>query len=196
MAGFDELITYLTNNDSKQSKEDIRSLFPLHPYTAFLCSSLSDQIGSANRSVFNFMYDREFGFLHFLEDEEACDERKLLTADYLWDFFTETFKNDPIKYGSVIETYTSNIANVTSKGVVFAKVFKGVLLLNAMRGIFNNDLVEKAIPSKSNILRLFQGESFNDSLESILDYFDKNQIVRKDPLDNFLIASTSLPTLS
>jgi len=190
MHKFNELISYLTDSDSQQSKDDIKNLFPLHPYTAFLCSSLADHIGSANRSVFNFMYDSDNGLLAFLNDENAYAESRLLTADCLWDFFLPTFLRDSEKYGMVTETYHTSIRNVETQGEQYTKVFKGILLLNAMRSIFEK---EQVLPSSKNIKYLFSNETFENELDAILDYFDKNQIVQRDPSDNFLIAFSSLP---
>jgi hypothetical protein len=190
MEDFGNLLSYLTDNDSQQSIQDIKNLFPLHPYTAFLCSSLSDHIGSANRSVFNFMYDREKGFLHFLKDENVCDDKCLLTADCLWDFFYEIFNGDSIKYGVVTETYHTYKQKVANKGLPYEKVFKGILLLNALRNTFEK---EQVLPSSKNIKYLFCKEDFEGELDNILNYFDKEQIVTKDPSDNFLIAFSSLP---
>ncbi len=190
MENFGDLLSYLTDNDSQQSKDDIKNLFPLHPYTAFLCSSLSDHIGSANRSVFNFMYDREKGFLRFLKDENACNDKYLLTAECLWDFFYEIFNGDSIKYGVVTETYHTYKQKVTDKGLPYEKVFKGILLLNALRNTFEK---EQVLPSSKNIKYLFYNEDFESELDNILNYFDQEQIVTKDPSDNFLIAFSSLP---
>jgi organic radical activating enzyme len=190
MHSFDELISYLTDNSSQQSKDDVKNLFPLHPYTAFLCSTLADHIGSANRSVFNFMYDSKNGFLNFLQDEGAYASNRLLTANCLWDFFLESFMDDSIKYGIVTETYHAHINNVTHRGIQYAKVFKGILLLNAMRNTFEK---EQVLPSSKNIRYLFSSEDFEDELDTILEYLDKNQIVQKDPSDNFLITFSSLP---
>lgn len=190
MHKFDELITYLTDDSSQQSKDDVKNLFPLHPYTAFLCSSLADHIGSANRSVFNFMYDSENGFLNFLQDENAYSGNKLLTANCLWDFFLESFLGDSIKYGIVTETFHAHITVVSKQGLAYEKVFKGVLLLNAMRNTFEK---KQVLPSITNIKYLFSNEDFEDEIDTILEYLDKSQIVQKDPSDNFLIAFSSLP---
>ena len=190
MNKFSELISYLNDNDSQQAKEDVKNLFPLHPYTAFLCSSLSDHIGSANRSVFNFMYDSDNGLIAFLSDENAYAENKLLTADCLWDFFLPTFLSDSIKYGMVTETYHTHIHNVEKQEQPYIKVFKGILLLNAMRSIFEK---KQVLPSSKNIKYLFSNETFENELDTVLDYFDKNQIIQRDPSDNFLIAFSSLP---
>ncbi len=190
MHKFDDLISYLTDNGPQEAKNDVKNLFPLHPYTSFLCSSIADHIGSANRSVFSFMYDDEHGFSGFLQDEEAFLQNRLLTAESLWDFFLDAFLNDPIKYGIITETYNAHRSKVKAQEASYAKVFKGVLLLNAMRNTFEKDQV---LPSSENIKRLFSNEDFEDDIENILDFFDRNQIVQRDPSDNFLIAFSSLP---
>ena len=193
MGRFKELIAYLTNNESQQSAKDIENLFPMHPYTAFLCSMLSNQIGSTNRSVFEFLYDDKHGFKCFLENETAYEEKRLLTADCFWDFFLDKFRDDPSKYGFVTDVYIRFKENVMKNGNPYEKVFKGILLFNAMKGLFGDNEVEKANPSEKNIKNLFVSEPFEKDLDTILDYFDKNQIVSKDPIGNFLINVSSLP---
>ena len=190
--GFANLINYLTDHNS-QAKKDIQNLFPLHPYSAFLCSAIADQIGSSSRSVFEFLYDKNKGFLSFLDDEIACKEKRLITADYLWEYFLEEFQNDPKKYGIVTETCNAHKNIVAEQGANYEKVFKGILLLNAMRYAVGNRQSEKIIPSTKNIKYLFEGESFENSLDDILEYFHQSSIIRRDPSDNFLIASSSLP---
>lgn len=192
MNNFADLINYLTDNNT-QAKKDIQNLFPLHPYSAFLCSAIADQIGSSSRSVFEFLYDKDKGFLNFLNNETACEERRLITADFLWDYFLEEFINDTKKYGIVIAIYNAHKTTVSDKGTDYEKVFKGILLLNAMRYAVGNRQSEKIIPSAQNIKYLFEGESFENSLDNILEYFHQSSIIRRDPSDNFLIASSSLP---
>jgi hypothetical protein len=189
---FTNLINYLTDNNSK-AKKDIQNLFPLHPYSAFLCSAIADQIGSSSRSVFEFLYDKDKGFLSFLDNEAACEEQRLITADYLWNYFLEEFQNDTKKYGIVIATYNAHKNKTAEKGADYKKVFKGILLLNAMRYAVGNRQSEKIIPSAQNIKYLFECESFENSLDDILEYFHQSSIIRRDPSDNFLIASSSLP---
>jgi len=185
------LITYLTENDSQQSSRDIKDLFPMHPYSAFLCSSIANQIGSANRTVMQFLYDNENGFINFIENNPYSDVTNLLTAEKLWDYFLDEFTDDPIKYGIVTQTYFDKKTVVLELGSNHEKVFKGILLLNAMRLIVEN--VDKTLPSTKNIKYLFSGEDFENELDSILDCFDANQIVQRDPQGNFLITFASLP---
>jgi hypothetical protein len=195
MDSFVNLINYLTDNNS-QAKKDMKNLFPLHPYSSFLCSAIADQIGSSSRSVFEFLYDKEKGFLNFLNDEAACEEQRLITADFLWDYFLEEFINDTKKYGILIATCNAHKTKIADKGLDYEKVFKGILLLNAMRYAMGSRSSEsqKILPSSQNIKYLFEGETFDTSLDDILEYFHQSSIIRRDPSDNFLIASSLLPS--
>jgi hypothetical protein len=186
-----QLISYLTENDNQQSSNDVKNLFPLHPYSAFICSTIANQIGSANRTVMQFMYDNNDGFLGFLKNENSYNNKWLLTADKIWDYFLDEFTDDTVKYGIVTQTYFDRKKTVAELGLNYEKVFKGILLLNAMRMIVEN--VEKIMPSTKNIKYLFEGENFENQLDEILEYFDKNHIVQRDPSGNFLIAFASLP---
>lgn len=186
-----QLISYLTENDNQQSARDIQNLFPFHPYSAFLCSSIANQIGSANRTVMQFMYDTENGFTAFLKDNNSCNDKLLLTADKLWDYFLDEFTDDTLKYGIVTQTYFDKSRAITELGLPYEKIFKGILLLNAMRLIV--DKADKITPSTKNIKYLFEGEEFENQLDEILNYFDENQIIQRDPSGNFLIAFASLP---
>ena len=186
-----ELISYLTENDNQQSARDIKDLYPFHPYSAFLCSSIANQIGSANRTIMQFMYDTENGFTAFLKDNNSCDNKLLLTADKLWDYFLDEFTDDTVKYGIVTQTYFDRNKAIKELGLPYQKVFKGILLLNAMRLIVEN--AEKIMPSTKNIKYLFDGEDFESQLDEILNYFDENQVIQRDPSGNFLIAFASLP---
>ena len=85
------LYDYLCESSSTEEKEHIHNLFPLHPYTAFLCSKMSNIMGSANRSVLKFMNDEQNGFKGFIGDENNYEQKMMLTADWLWDFFYSDF---------------------------------------------------------------------------------------------------------
>lgn len=194
----DTLITRLVNNDSSQAKSDIVKLFPLHPYTAYLSTFVARNIGSANRSVFNFLYDEERGFANFIANNEI-ESGYLLTPDRLWDFFLDTFESDNAKYGIIVEKYMHEGDRVKAKGENYTKVFKGILLLNAMNNILSKDLSSSSsnhnvVPSADNVKDLFIGEAFESDVDDILTYIDSNEIVTRDPLGNFLIEFSALPS--
>ena len=90
------LYDYLCESSSPEERDHIQNLFPLHPYTAFLCSKMANIMGSANRSVLKFMNDEQNGFKQFINEPTNYDQRMMLTADWLWDFFYSEFINEPL----------------------------------------------------------------------------------------------------
>ena len=55
----------------------------------------------------------------FLESEEVFANRELVTADYLWDFVLNVFKDDVVNYAAVTErfsTYNEHVKNHSKAG--------------------------------------------------------------------------------
>ena len=67
----------------------LKNLFPIHPYTAYLSAFIVRNIGSTERSIFEFLYDEERGFSKFIKENPSGVNGVFLTVDYLWDFFVE-----------------------------------------------------------------------------------------------------------
>lgn len=191
----DSLIKRLISNDSSRAASDITKLYPMHPYTAYLSTFVARNIGSANRSVFNFLYDDEKGFASFI-NSDSYEKKELLTADKLWDFFYDSFDSDQAKYGIILERYLNHQRVVKEQGEGYLRVFEGVLLLNAMTNILSRndeDAQQNVLPTATNIKALFEGEAIENQVDTILDFIDKNQIVNKDPMGNFIIEFSALP---
>ena len=64
---------------SAQTQAIIRRLYPFHPYTAYLATFVSRAIGSAERSIFEFLNDDNRGFKDFIKND--LDVVKYLTAE-------------------------------------------------------------------------------------------------------------------
>jgi hypothetical protein len=191
---WDNLIDKLTNNHSASAKSKLRDLFPIHPYSAYLSTFIARNLGSTNRSIFGFLYDKESGFLNYLDNEVTED--RLLTADYLWDFFANAFENDQEgRFSQVIEKYRLNIHKTQQMGDNYTKVFKGILLLNVLFKVVEISGEEQSptTPSSENIRLLYNGSSFENEIPEILTFIDENGIVTKTPAGDFLIEFSSLP---
>lgn len=190
----DDLINFLTNNHSSSVKAKIKDLFPIHPYSAYLSTFIARNLGSTNRSIFGFLYDKQNGFYHFLNAE--INGNRLLTADYLWDFFSNAFENDSeSRFSQVIDKYRLNKQRVQEHGDNTLKVFKGILLLNVLYKVIeiNSEASSPITPSTNNILSLFIGTDFENEISAILTFIDENGVVSKTPGGDYLIEFSSLP---
>lgn len=185
---FGELFDFLTKNDP-QERQYIQNLFPMHPYTAFLCSTISNYIGSSNRSVIKFMHDEDSGFKAFLNDEESLSSNKLLTADSLWDFFYEDFDKDPL-CTTFTGIYTSFESKVRAQSEDHLRVFKSILLLNALSPKFKNE-IDLLTPDERVLNYLYVGDRISDHLIDILNFLDETKIVSRNVFDQFKITGTS-----
>ncbi len=190
------LIERLSGNDSTAVKDEIRNLFPIHPYTAYLATFIARNIGSTERSIFNFLNDKNKGFLKFLDTE--IGDSSLLTADYLWDFFIDEFERDNSgKFASVLEKYNLHIKKLEALGRHHTSIFKGVLLLNALYRMISTAEATQSlvVPSKDNIKSIFMGDPYTVYVDEVLDFIDKNEIVRKTPDELYLVSFSSLPIM-
>jgi len=190
----DNLILKLTDNHSSNTKEAVKNLFPIHPYSAYLSTFIARNIGSANRSVFEFLHNKELGFGSFLNKEVA--NGTLLTADYLWDYFAESFEQDPKgDFRQILDKYRLYSDKMEAEGDAYLKVFKSILLLNVLYKKIDISSISNSYvtPSVANISSLFIGLPFENQVPNILNYIYEKEIIEKTPTDYFLIEFSSLP---
>lgn len=185
----DEVYNYLCESNSMEEKEHIKSLFPLHPYTAFLCSKMANIMGSANRSVLRFMNDANYGFIKFINEPTNFDQKMMLTADWLWDFFYSEFLNEPL-CAAFTNVYNNNLARVDAMGDDYVRVFKVILLLNALTVKFKSS-PEKYAPNDKNLNFIFYGDRCYENMEKILAWLDENKIIARDIFGEFKISVSS-----
>lgn len=187
----DELLTAFASSstDPQQTKKDLANLFPVHPSTANLATYFAREAGSSSRSVFEFLACDEVRA--FFDDENAYAEKATITPNFLWDYVQEYFESDTARFGAVTERFNSHHLAVEAQGEDYLAVFKGVLLLNALNNIANNDSVT---PSEENIYNLFEGTPIYNKVGEILDYFNEKSIIQRQPNGNYSILFTALPT--
>lgn len=180
--------------DTEQTKENIKNLFPLHPCTANLAAYYAREAGSSSRSVFEFIASDSVR--NFLDDEEAFSQERTITADYLWDYVLAYFESYAEKFAAVTERYNSHYMAVESQGENYLKVFKGILLLNALNNLVSTDEAKRntVTPSTENIENLFMGTEVEGQLKEILEFFNDKSIIQRQPNGNFSILFTALPS--
>ncbi len=183
------LYDYLCESNSAEEKDHIQNLFPLHPYTAFLCSKISNIMGSANRSVLRFMNDGQNGFKQFIDDPTNYAQKMMLTADWLWDFFYSEFINEPL-CTAFTNVYSSHVARVSGMSDDHVRVFKVILLLNALSVKFKSS-PEKYVPNDKNLNYIFSGDRCAEKMENILNWLDESKIIARDIFGEFKISVSS-----
>lgn len=183
------LYDYLCESSNMEEKEHIQNLFPLHPYTAFLCSKMANIMGSANRSVLKFMNDEQNGFKQFINEPTNYDQKMMLTADWLWDFFYSEFINEPL-CTAFTNVYTSHNGRVDKMGDDYMRVFKVILLLNALSVKFKSS-PEKYAPNDKNLKYIFSGDRCAAKMDTILNWLDENNIITRDIFGEFKISVSS-----
>lgn len=181
---------------SAQTQNVIRHLYPFHPYTAYLATFVSRAIGSAERSIFEFLNDDKRGFKFFIQND--TDEIKYLTADKVWDFFVEAFSEDRTNnFDAIINKYSMYSSKLEDADNPELSVFKVILLLNLLNRVTQMDGgdQEKSLvnPSKRNILRVLSGAWSNEAINNALNAIDEKQIVPKGPDDVYEVSSSAMP---
>lgn len=177
-----------TSANTEETIENIKNLFPLHPSTANLATYYAREAGSSSRSVFEFLASDIVR--DFLDNEENYINERTITCDLLWDYVQAYFESDTTRFGAVTERYNSHHLAVEAAGDNYLKVFKGILLLNALNNIANSDTVT---PSTENIESLFVGTDVELELTDILDFLNDKSIIQRQPNGNYSILFTALP---
>lgn len=192
---FTTLIKDLTDNEGSSTSNTIMDLFPIHPYSSYLLTFISRYIGSAQRSVFEFLYDEKFGFKNFIENNPNDGLNIYLTPERLWNFFLDDFQDEQKgSVGPIIERYKSNIEKITEKGDNYVNIFKSILLLNILKQEVNigEDKSGKVQPSPRIIKEMFIGTEYYNSIDEVLNYLNENNIIQKNPFDIYEITGSAV----
>ena len=177
------------SNNPEDTKNDLKHVFPIHPYTANLATYYAREVGSSSRSVFQFLAsDYVKGFL---DDEDKFAQNATVTADVLWDYVKGDLEQDPVRFGAVTERYNTYRLNVEHEGEVVNAVFKSILLLNALNNISQSSTVT---PTEDNIRYVFLGTPYQEEVDTALEYLNDKSIIQKNPMGLYSIQFSALPS--
>lgn len=184
-----DVMEFICRDGSPEERASIEKLFPLHPYTAYLCSVLSNHIGSANRSVVRFMHDDQSGFEAFINSDYTYSQKLLLTPEWLWDFFSASFETDS-NCSLFVTTYNNYSKKVLDRGEDYLRVFKAILLLNAL-GVNFSDPGSRLVPNEDVIAYMFGGDSRlgkKELVTKILEFLHESDIIGRNILGEYKIS--------
>ncbi|MGN1341445.1 MAG: hypothetical protein ACI4WS_14220, partial [Oscillospiraceae bacterium] len=133
------------------SDDDLKSVFPLHPYAAIMLKNMSVVFSSNARSMFDFIISNDTteakGFKWFIENYGPLTDNHLLTIDMLWDYFTAKEQKLSDKVRTILDSFY-----LIRKGSLLSdqeRVLKTVLLLEAVSQVVSN--VSLLRPTSKNI---------------------------------------------
>jgi len=193
----DALVSRLEAGGAEGMSEDIRGLFPIHPYTAYLATLISRRIGSSDRSIFMFLHDAEHGFKKFISENPATDGQVWLTPDVLWDYFAPSLAIDePDEFLTVNTVYNQRRAAVAAKGTRCTMTFKGVLLLNFLRTYLgsSNDLEMSLLePTLDNCEAMFAGSELQDHVKEELQFLEEQGMLQHMGAEYLVMHGATLP---
>ena len=166
--------------ESSISRESFRNILPIHPMAGFLLKYLSENAGSNQRSVFEYLKGGANGheFQDFIkEGGTTVIGKQFLTVDYLWKYFIE--RDDLGQSNDVkdIRTYYNKSIQTELRGIdendKRIRIFKAVLLY-VLLSYLNIDGHERLQPTVENIKLSFRGDKSITDVMPIVEELQQN----------------------
>jgi hypothetical protein len=121
--------------DQESHLQDFAALVPMHPYSAFLLSTIAGSFSSSQRTLFRFLKsDSPGGFARFLREYPQGDTWYWLTPDLLWDYFFgeeagETELTERVR--TAVNFCRSRLPQLEDEPEA-SRLFKGIMLFLAL----------------------------------------------------------------
>jgi hypothetical protein len=175
------IIPSIRSQDSELKDRDAKNLLPLHPYSAYLVTTISRYMSSAQRTLFQFIQtDTPGSFVDFCQNNPSGSlPNHFLTADYLWDYFFRT-KNDelPRKAHQAIDYYQNIEEHLkTDEERRAAKV---TLLLYALHHQISG--VKLLRPSRDNLSLAFYGTHMGEQIHTVMENLCSRKVFHRTGL--------------
>lgn len=184
-------LCYELSQHVKISEEEYRKVLPLHPYAILVIRVISENFGSNQRSMLDFMKassdkENKKGFVWFIENFGPMDnENPFLTVDLIWDYFYTTGKDkldDDTK--NILSYYDSvNPDNKNDKIDKYQRrILKTILLLNVIQNKMGQQ-ENYYTANMKNIKNAFVGTNVEDEVEISINKLIKDNIINKIPVN-------------
>lgn len=120
-------------NDLSNYEELIgRECFPLNPLVTYSLPRVSEKVAQNERTLFTFLSKSEKGSLVKFIDKVKDDEFKILTLDYLYDYFEVLFKKETFNETIHSMWIKTNSALQKVKESVEKKILKAIAIIYIM----------------------------------------------------------------
>jgi len=105
LVSIEDVIEKISRAEDRPIGNILADLFPIHPYTIYLSTFIARNMGSTNRSIFEFLYDEKMGFKKFIDTNPESGS-VFLSPDALWDLFYSDFESsDNERIHAIVEKY-------------------------------------------------------------------------------------------
>ena len=190
-----DLFGDLFGDISSRDEKYIRKTIPFHPYAVYIASRISNLIGSAERSIFELIYDseektyewgRKIGFSYFLFNEPKNGALTWYNIDNLFDYFFPSLDDDEIEYlnspsvKKALNFFRQYFPVAQGLGESHLKVFKTVILLESLHALTPED---QLLPSDQNLEKAFIFTDIQNINPILNDLKDKALIIAHDTRD-------------
>ena len=190
---------FIIRRDESIKLDDMKKLLPIHPYASYLLKFVTAQVGSNQRTMFQFLCDKNSGsFKNFIDShgfEYSGDN--FLTVDFLWDYFFQEDKPDLDENFLNAMRHYNNFAPVC-KNNNHRRILKTTLTLFALQQKNSGGrggATSLLRSTQKNICACFAGTPLENEVRPILNYFVDRGIISalEETNDtNYIMATTQI----
>ncbi|MGB4516297.1 MAG: hypothetical protein WBI65_01590 [Dethiobacteria bacterium] len=174
----DETALHINIFGEKVSKEELKLLPPIHPFSAYLLATISSLYSSSQRTFFRFLKEKELGSFQWFVANHPRDDWYWLTPDYLWQYFFEETKIEDIEGISDVLSHYNAVKDHLNH--IETRIFRVIMLLTALQR--QTEGAHALLrPRLSIIKRMFIGTTIHNQVEEITEKLRSQNIVLDVP---------------
>ncbi|MEN6386567.1 MAG: hypothetical protein ABFD79_15420 [Phycisphaerales bacterium] len=200
---------FATLDSASKPLEQIRNVFPIHPMTVKLLTTVVDHFAASERTLFKFMKDIDgnVGFPHFIENNEE-DSWTWLTPDFLWDYFfmrNSDLRETGTEAAKAYRHYKSKVDDdkiLSEDDGAALNIFKAAMLLIAIMststisGLRSHRVDRRIAATRNTLYKCFQGQLSTEQIDNYLNAFKDQNLLRLDEMPARKDARLELPYTS